>query len=345
MVIERAALLLVASALAAGCEATPPEGRLSCDVTTDCPSGWFCRTDRLCWRTAAAEDAGTTDARVPDGSGPIDTGLPPDASGADGGVGCAPEDVFTSMSPVDGLSTSAFEAMATFSEDELVAYLALGSELAQASRAKKGLGFSGRTLVTALNSPADETRPSLTADGLTLYFSTNRTPSNNYDIYVSRRDSAAEVFASTSPVDGLSSTQFEADAYVTVNGDLYFVMKNPSPPTDRRIVVARRTMTGAFAGPSVIAELDEPSSDQGWPVITRDERTIYFSSDVDGNDDIWMATRASASGTFGAPRAVEELNTSTMDVPNWISADGCRLYYSSDRGGTSDIWIASRAPR
>jgi hypothetical protein len=48
---------------------------------------------------------------------------------------------------------------------------------------------------------------------------------------------------------------------------------------------------------------------------------------------------------FGEPTNVAEVNLDDFEFPEWISEDGCRLYFTSRRPGGSgnwDMWIASR---
>lgn len=56
--------LLVALAWLAACWSPPAEGRLRCGPSGECPGGWFCRDDGLCWSTAEP-DAGRGDATDP----------------------------------------------------------------------------------------------------------------------------------------------------------------------------------------------------------------------------------------------------------------------------------------
>jgi hypothetical protein len=56
--------LLVALAWLAACWSPPAEGRLRCGPSGECPGGWFCRDDGLCWSTAEP-DAGRGDASDP----------------------------------------------------------------------------------------------------------------------------------------------------------------------------------------------------------------------------------------------------------------------------------------
>jgi hypothetical protein len=66
--------------------------------------------------------------------------------------------------------------------------------------------------------------------------------------------------------------------------------------------------------------------------VSPDQLTIYWASDrtdggAKGDFDIWMATRPNSTASFGGAKNVSELNTDGAELPNWVSPDGCRLYF------------------
>ena len=89
IVLPGAWVLLVA--VVAACTVEPPEGRLACGTSADCPSGWVCRASGRCWRTGDPVDSGTPEA----GMDVPDTGLP-DVNTLDSGM-----DLGTDVPPVD----------------------------------------------------------------------------------------------------------------------------------------------------------------------------------------------------------------------------------------------------
>ena len=58
----------------------------------------------------------------------------------------------------------------------------------------------------------------------------------------------------------------------------------------------------------------------------------------------WMARRTSPDGPFVRPRPVTELNSTPGESPNWLSPDGCRIYLTSDRTGSWQLYVAERSP-
>ena len=86
--------------------------------------------------------------------------------------------------------------------------------------------------------------------------------------------------------------------------------------------------------------------------MSADERTMFYSRAKTGTDfDIWTSERMSPQDAFGAEVLVPELSTTHNERPGWLSPDGCRLYFGSDRPlppSTVVGWnlhVASRPPK
>lgn len=78
---------------------------------------------------------------------------------------------------------------------------------------------------------------------------------------------------------------------------------------------------------------------------SRDGLTIVFNSSRGGNQDLYMATRASTSDGFGAPVALPaSVNGSTNEACPTL-ANGNRLYFSSDRDDSAyDLYVSKLGP-
>ncbi len=89
-------------------------------------------------------------------------------------------------------------------------------------------------------------------------------------------------------------------------------------------------------------------------VVTPDGLLAYFGSNREneagatfpGTPDyqVWTASRASRAEPFSNPLPVVELRTVGLvaNDPTWISSDGCRLYFQSDRNGSFNTYVAER---
>ena len=277
-----------------------------------------------------------------------------DAGGDVAAGRCLPGAPFAAPALVPGvnLNTSAVEFNPQLTPDELGMYFARspgrigGTDLYVTTRSDIRADFSNPTVVANVNGAAtNEYHPAVTADGLTLYLSTNQDGAidGSYDVFVATRASRSVDFSRPTVVTALSTAMVERGTYVMPDGHaLYFSRYDAQSP--EAIYRAELGPTG-FSTPHVV----EFAGDFGavaLPVVSPDERTIFFTSGHGSADeDIWTATRASASEPFSAPARVNELITvGHSDDAAWISPDGCALYFASDRaGGTAfDLYVARR---
>src|SRR5262249_1307828 len=89
--------------------------------------------------------------------------------------------------------------------------------------------------------------------------------------------------------------------------------------------------------------------DDGFPNISADGLSLYFSSDRPGDSggsDLWVATRPTTTQPFSVVSNLgPAVNSSAIDVRPTISADGLTLCFASDRAGTFgalDLWVTIR---
>ncbi len=82
-----------------------------------------------------------------------------------------------------------------------------------------------------VNSPTDDRWPVVTADGLTIYWASDRTDlgaKGNFDIYMARRASVTSPFTTVTNVAELNSSTAERPAWVSADGCRLYFQKGPS---------------------------------------------------------------------------------------------------------------------
>ena len=105
---------------------------------------------------------------------------------------------------------------------------------------------------------------------------------------------------------------------------------------------------GPFGPARSLTELGEPSQN---PTLTGDLLEIYITSDRTGslgNNDTWVAKRASIDEPFGEPQLAPNVNSTNEESSPAISVDGLTLWFASDRSGGAgrmDIWVSTRPDR
>ena len=116
---------------------------------------------------------------------------------------------------------------------------------------------------------------------------------------------------------------------------------------------AARTADQTFGDWSAPVNVGPPlntSSNDHYAVLSRDELTIYFTSDRPGSlggDDLWFATRESVDSPWREPQNMgAPINTTFTDSLPFLSSNEHVLYFYSTRPagscGPGDIWITRR---
>lgn len=108
-----------------------------------------------------------------------------------------------------------------------------------------------------------------------------------------------------------------------------------------------------FGAPVPVAELNTAANDL-FARLTHDELTVYFerfpSADAGvpggtGGGDLFVASRPSATASFGQPISLSSLNTAGNQFDPTPTGDDLTLYFASTRSGgagVADLWAATR---
>lgn len=99
-----------------------------------------------------------------------------------------------------------------------------------------------------------------------------------------------------------------------------------------------------FDPPRALDEVNSPGDEEG-PFISADGRTLLFSSDRGGNDDLYRATRAGVDLAFEPPRPLAAFNTGADERSPVLTMGEAELYFVSDRVISAeqglDVWSGS----
>ena len=223
---------------------------------------------------------------------------------------------------------------------------------------------------------AGEFQPSVSADGLSLYFvrvGGTEDPATMIDIWVAHRPTTHDPWGDPEKLpDTINSPTFnDVTPSITVDGHhLYFASMRTGPDKNgvlpfggNDIYLSRRQNkredfgSGGWqeainVGPGVNTSYGESA-----PFVFEDESTgittMYFQSSRPGMGgvDIYAST-LQPDETFGPAVRVAELSSPYNDQNPTISRDGLEMYFASDRPGSAigpdgvrlpDIWVSTRA--
>jgi Tol biopolymer transport system component len=136
-----------------------------------------------------------------------------------------------------GVNTAALEHLPRLSDDELsILFVSgrksphAGSNLWMATRANRADGFAAPVEVPGINSDAREEGFSLSKDGLTLVFASDRVSESDMDLWVSTRSEPRGEFGEPENLAALNSPAQDLDPQFSPDGsELFFTSSRPNP--------------------------------------------------------------------------------------------------------------------
>ena len=196
----------------------------------------------------------------------------------------------------------------------------------------------------SINTASIEDDPSLTGDGLELYFNSDRAGgSGSNDIWVATRARIEDPWGAPRAVVELNTTGDDATPDVSRDGlTLYWAAPGAAGVKDLWFS-SRPDRASPWGARQRIVELAS-AADEAGPALTPDGLTIYFARDPSGTDDIYTSTRASTSAAWGTPVQLVELGgAGVLDSEPFVNGSNTLLLFYSARSGNNDLWFARRA--
>ena len=145
----------------------------------------------------------------------------------------------------------------------------------------------------------------------------------------------------------ISTADYETDPVLSRDGlRLYF---GGTGATSGDVFVASRASSAArFTSASVDPLVSTPSTDENGLIYRADGLEAYFNRAVAGRgSDLFVISRPSLAATFGAPVALDALNSTGNDSDAYVEPDGRTVWFTSDaRAGSPggrEVFFATRA--
>jgi predicted secreted protein len=214
-----------------------------------------------------------------------------------------------------------------------------------------------------LGSPANSKysywEPSISSDGLSLYFSDGHTPQfgnrlpgglgGQGDIWMITRETLHDAWGEPVNIGPAVNSQHAVHPSISSDGlSLYFQSHRPGILGSHcDIMVATRESTSDSFGNPVFLKNVNNSNGEWMPDISVDGRILFFSRS--SATELWMAMRATMDDDFGSPlKLPSPINISSyLNNSPCLSANGSTLYFGSNRPGgvgKSDLWQVSIEP-
>ena len=273
-------------------------------------------------------------------------------------LGCWPQwrsgtATFSASRPVAELNTSGYESDPWLTADELEIYFVAGNDadastfdIVHATRGDPASPF-GTPEVFAISSPGDEDdKLSISADGLTAVFASQRPPSLDTDLWYATRSVATTMFGTPvqAPLAQVNTVRAEQDPHLTGDGLRLYFSPNDDMMVQTIATTSRMTRADPFGPPSTVAGLAGPI-ELADPSLSPDELVIAYTGLVSSGDtDLFYATRADVTDAFSHNTQIASLNTAMLEGNPFITEDGCRLWFTSAKNGSIDLFVADVAP-
>lgn len=319
--MRRLVLAVALVALGAGCYAPAANPGAPCSASGACPSGQECRSG-TCYAVGAPHDADALAVDAPDGA--MNDAMPDAAAYVP----------WTNISELTSLESAGnSEGDPSITADKLTVVFAADTatndgQIFIATRTALTDTFTITELTAVSATGFNEKSPEISADGKTLYFSSNR--SGSYEFYSSTFTTS---WSAPALRTDLSSGGDDEDLAISPDGLTAVTVLDAAINTFR--VHTRASTADPFDGGSVHGELSV-MNDVASPTITNGGEVIYLHAGT--TRQIYRATRK-GNGDYTTPALVDELNVTGVHcaAPFVLQTDDYMIFNRS-----SDIYEASR---
>ena len=198
-----------------------------------------------------------------------------------------------------------------------------------------------------VNSAVVDLDPALSADGLTLLFSSNRPGGQGEaDLWMCTRKSVSDPFGQPVNLGPTVNSTFGERGPALSADRLTLLFASNRGGGQGIWMCTRKSVSDPFGEPAKLRGTVNTLFGEGGPELSADCLTLLFHSirpGGQGDQDLWMCTRKSASDPFGEPvNFGPTVNSAVSDHHPALSADGLTLLFTSMRPGGQggqDLWM------
>lgn len=209
-----------------------------------------------------------------------------------------------------------------------------------------------------VNDPSGtNTAPEISANGLELYFQSDRTSSmGSMDLYVAKRTSTSASWGAATNLGAPINTVGQERGPALSNDGLTLIFSSDrgGPGSVGALdlyMSTRASLSDPWSSPVNLGNVINTVDLDSGADISADGLSLYFYSNTTsssfGLNDIYVSTRATVVDPWGPPSNLGSLiNTSVHEQAPEIASDGLSLYFHTNRSGgpgANNIWRSTRA--
>ena len=203
-------------------------------------------------------------------------------------------------------------------------------------------------LGSRINTSSHDGNPTLTTDNKLIVFHSRRSGGYGADDLWRSRWASGSWQTPQNLGTRVNTSATEATAFIARNNTRLYFSSNTSGGYGGQDIYWCTFSNGVPGTKTNVGSRINSSRNEIYPVLTRDENTIYFASTRlpnYGQHDIWVS--AKSGGNWQTPVNLGNvINTTGQDYPMWISDNGNILVISSNRSGTRggyDFWYSVKS--
>lgn len=297
--------------------------------------------------TAGASASGGVDSAGAAAGGGAGASGAAGAGGAAGDAGLGEPPVFGPAILIAELSDpNAADQDPTLTADGLeICFASLrsgNSDLWSSRRSSLEAPWGAPVRVDSLSTEAGEASPHLSADGLTIWFASDRAGgAGGHDVWMATRSTRDMPWSAAERIAEVSSDA--SDLAPSVDGNWFALASLRNGETYDLYLATRSGSSSPWGAPEPIAAVNSEASE--WdPLLALEGRQLLFSARHEASVDLFWSERATVAESFGTPRPVASLNTEYSDHDPWWSPELGLMVFASDRSGVTKLYEATRAP-
>jgi hypothetical protein len=215
----------------------------------------------------------------------------------------------------------------TVTADERELFVAMFGDIYVLSRASRSDPWGApQVLSTPPNTPYDDSEPSVTGDGLTLYFSSYQM--GNSFIFSTTRVTRSDPWQPTTRPPLFGAAEIRDD-------DLEIFVQDYMTPIEHAM---RPSRDDAFGPQTLLPSVVNDGSGSFGPSLSGDGLDLYFTSLRNGPRELFVAHRVTVDDPFTSVEAI--------GIPGGeysaVSSDGRHLYYVINTGSGYLFYMSSR---
>jgi hypothetical protein len=194
------------------------------------------------------------------------------------------------------------------------------------------------TMVVELSSSAIDRSPSVSLDGRSIWFTTDRELFRGR-IWHSSRPSTQSAWAPPAPVSELASPNFDsAPSIDAAETTMFFSSVHQNSSTGTDIYASTRASVAQPWGTPVRVPGLDTTADEADPFVAQGGLVVFFTLTRNGQSDLYSSVRRSTDAPFPLPWPLTDVNSPAIDSDPTLSVDLLYLMFASSRSGNTEIY-------